>query len=142
MSHTSTYKHTQTGAVVLVTVGIMAAAFAVVAATVCRPLLITVALLLLVAWLFYSLTIEIAEGELRWRFGPGLIRKRIALDEIVSAQVVRTMVLEGWGIHYSRFGWLYNVSGFGAVAITLRNGKRFCLGTDEPEILAARLAKT
>ena len=142
MNRTSTYKHTQTGTVVLVTLGIMAVVFAVVAATVCRPLLITVSLLLLVAWLFYSLTIEIAEGELRWRFGAGLIRKRIALDEIVSAQVVRTMVLEGWGIHYSRFGWLYNVSGFGAVAITLRNGKRFCLGTDEPEILAARLAKT
>ena len=33
----------------------------------------------------------------------------------------------------------HNVSGFGAVAIQLKNGKRFCLGSDEPEALAAAL---
>ena len=47
--------------------------------------------------------------------------------------------LEGWGIHLSRFGWLYNVSGFDAVAITLVSGKRFALGTDEPQALLAAL---
>ena len=63
------------------------------------------------------------------------------LATVASAKVVRTSLLEGWGIHYSRFGWLYNVSGFDAVAVTLNNGKRFCLGSDEPETLAAELTR-
>ena len=81
------------------------------------------------------------EGELRWRFGAGLIRKRVPLDQIISARAVRTNWIEGWGIHLSRYGWLYNVSGFGAVAIQMKNGQHFALGTDEPEKLMARLQK-
>ena len=106
-----------------------------------RPILIAAPIPLLGAWLFHSLTIEIVEGELRWRFGPGLIRKRVPLDMITSAEPVRTNVIEGWGIHLSRFGWLYNVSGFDAVAIRMKNGQHFALGTDEPETLAAHLAR-
>jgi hypothetical protein len=51
-------------------------------------------------------------------------------------------LLEGWGIHWSRFGWLYNVSGYGAVAVTLRNGKRFALGSDEPQTLSSLIRET
>lgn len=91
------------------------------------------------AWLFHSLTIQIADGELRWRFGSGVIRKSVPMDQILTARVVRTNVLEGWGIHFSRFGWLYNVSGFDAVAIELREGKKFCLGTNDPGTLVKRL---
>ena len=39
----------------------------------------------------------------------------------------------GWGIHLTPRGGLYNVSGFRAVAVRLKGGKRFLLGTDEPE---------
>lgn len=53
---------------------------------------------------------------------------------------MRTNFIEGLGIHLNRFGWLYNVSGIDAVAITLCNGKRFALGTDEPKKLCAQLA--
>jgi len=108
-----------------------------------RPLLYAVAptllVLLLASWCFRSLTIEVADGVLRWRFGPGWIRKRVSLADVSGAEVVRTNVFEGWGIHYSRFGWLYNISGFDAVAVTLKSGCRFCLGTDEPDRLAAIL---
>ncbi len=104
-----------------------------------KTALVGVPILILAGWLFYSLTIEISNGELRWHFGPGLIHKRVPLDQIVSAQPVRTSWIDGWGIHWGRFGWLYNVSGCDAVAITLRSGKRFALGTDEPTVLAERL---
>ncbi len=76
---------------------------------------------------------KIRDGDLRWRFGPRFICQQILLDEITAAERFRTNALEGWGIHPSRFGWLYSVSGFDAVAIKLKNGKSFCLGTDEPE---------
>ena len=134
----NTYQHTQRGKLLLVamsiaTLGTLAGGLRF------HPMLIAVPIFVLCGWLFHSLTIEVAEGELRWRFGPGLIRKRVALDMIVSVEPVRTNVLEGWGIHLSRFGWLYNVSGFDAVAIKMKNGQHFALGTDEPEQLVARL---
>jgi hypothetical protein len=134
------YRHTQRGTLILaVTLG-MAALFAVLAMMLLKPMWIAPLILLVTAWLFRSLTIEITDRELRWRFGPGLIRKSVPLNEIISAKPARTGL--SWGIHWSpRTGWLYNVSGFDAVAVTLRGGKKFALGTDEPQALAARLTE-
>jgi len=94
----------------------------------------------MIAWLFHSLTIEIGARELSWRFGPGLIRKVVQLDEIISATPQSTG--PSWGIHWSpRLGWLYNVSGYDAVLITLRSGKKFALGTDEPQVLTEAIRR-
>jgi len=135
------YKHTQRGTLMIAVMSIASVVLLVLALTLNKGVLGGFAILVLAGWLFHSLTIEISGGELRWRFGPGLIRKRVPLAQIVSAQPVRTNFLEGWGIHWSRFGWLYNVSGLDAVAITLHSGKRFALGTDEPQALASELEK-
>lgn len=136
-----TYDHTQQGTTLVLFTAVIALGIAIVA-TITLPLLFfPVVLVLIVAWNFRSLRIEIEDGQLHWRFGPGWIHKHVWLSDIDSVKVVRTSPLEGWGIHLSRFGWLYNVAGFDAVAITLRNGKRFCLGTDEPQILAHALER-
>lgn len=66
----------------------------------------------------------------------GVIRKRVPLGMITSAEPVRTNILESWGIHLSRFGWLYNISGYDAVAIRMKNGQHFALGTDESQALS------
>ncbi len=97
--------------------------------------------LFIVAYFFRSMTVEISDTELTWYFGSGFPRKRVPMSEVISAEAVRTSFWNGWGIHYTRRGWLYNVSGYGAVCVTLRNGKRFCLGSDEPEVLARELGK-
>jgi hypothetical protein len=128
----TTYRHTQRGTVIVITMLVMSLLFAALGWFVFRALLIAVPILLVAGWLFHSLTIEVTNRELRWRFGPGWIRHSVPLSEIASTQPVVTNLIEGWGIHYSRFGWLYNVSGRGAVAFTSRNGKQFALGTDEP----------
>ena len=93
--------------------------------------------------LFYALTVEIDATHLCFRFGIGLIRKQIPLAEIADARPVRNTWLYGWGIHRTPHGWLYNVSGWDAVEITLTSGKRLRLGTDEPRRLAQilRLAR-
>ena len=130
------YQHSQRGTLIIVATLTMAAAIAVGGCFV--PLLfISAGILLRTAWLFSSLTIEVTGDELRWRFGPGIIAKRALLAEITAVKMVQTGFMQGWGIHFTRYGWLYNVSGRSAVAITLRSGKRFALGTDEPEALRA-----
>ena len=97
--------------------------------------------LVLIGVLFFSLTIQIDKGELKFWFGVGLIRKRIALTKIASCKVTTSSILYGWGIHLTLRGWLYNVSGFNAVEINLKDGKRFLLGSDEPHELCAALEK-
>ncbi|HTL74432.1 MAG TPA: hypothetical protein VL863_14110 [bacterium] len=137
------YQHTQRGTLILVVTLGIAALFIGLAVTIApiQSVWLAVPILGVCAWLFSSLTIEITDRELRWRFGPGMIRKRVSLAEITAAEQVKINFLEGWGIHWTRYGWLYNVSGFDAVVITLRSGKRFALGTDEPQALVARLTE-
>ena len=133
------YKHTQLGRVIIIAISAACISVLAIGFIAPRPILWVVPVLAVAGGLFYSLTVEITEREFRWYFGPGLIYKRVALREIVSVEPVRTSVIEGWGIHLSRFGWLYNVSGFDAIAIRLRSGQRFAIGTDEPQKLAGCL---
>jgi hypothetical protein len=85
---------------------------------------------------FSSLTTRIADGRLAWHFGPGLMQKAVPLAEVASAVPARTTWVDGWGIHLTGRGWLYNVAGRQAVLVTMVDGKRFMLGTDEPDALA------
>jgi hypothetical protein len=76
---------------------------------------------------------------LRWSFGVGIIRKKVQVAEIASCEPIRIRWWYGWGIHLTPYGWLYNVAGWDAVVITLRNGRKFALGTDDPHGLAAAI---
>jgi hypothetical protein len=131
------YQHTQSATTILVCMGAMCVGIAVGSIFV-HSLIFTLGLLAGM-WAFRSLTVEISDSELTWYFGSGFLKKSVPLADVVSAEPIRTTFLNGWGIHYTPHGWLYNVSGYGAVAITLKSGKRFCLGTDEPETLADQL---
>ena len=93
------------------------------------------------ALLFCCLTVEITGDELVCRFGPGLIRKRFVLCEIREVKVVKNPWYYGWGIRLTPHGWLFNVSGLNAVEIELASGKRFRVGTDQPEELAEAIRK-
>jgi hypothetical protein len=77
-----------------------------------RELALFVSIVLLVCLiLFYRLRITIEDETLRASFGPGIIRKRVRLAEIVACEPIRVRWWYGWGIHLSPYGWLYNVSG-------------------------------
>jgi hypothetical protein len=130
------YRHTQIGYLTLIV--ILVAAFGIVATLPddVRPVILGVAgLMVIIAILFSSLTVEVGDGELRFHFGPGFWRKRIALAEVAAATATQNIWWEGWGIRFTPRGMLYNVSGTNAVEIEMRSGQRFRIGTDEPEAL-------
>ena len=126
------YEHTQIGhviiwsllAIILIAAGGLTGHHA-------PPVVVSIILLVCLV-LFYKLKITISDGTLCVCFGAGIIRKRVRLAEIVGCEPIRIRWWYGWGIHLTPCGWLYNVSGFDAVTITLRDGKRFALGTDDP----------
>ena len=93
-----------------------------------------------VCWLFSSLTVEVDDAKLQWHFGPGFWKKSIARNDIASATPVRTKWWYGYGIRYTPKGWLYNIQGLDAVAITQTSGKTVMIGTDEPQQLARALS--
>lgn len=98
---------------------------------------ISLALLILV-FVFNSLTIEISDRVFEFRLGLGLFRRRIPLSEISWARKVKNPWYYGWGIRWTPDGWLYNVHGFDAVELSLKNGKKLRVGTGDPYgVLAA-----
>jgi hypothetical protein len=91
--------------------------------------------LLIVLTLFYSLTVEIDGTKLIVKFGFGIINKKFILKDIESCHTVKNHWYYGWGIRLTPHGWLYNISGFDAVEIKMKNGRTYRIGTDEPKNL-------
>jgi hypothetical protein len=90
---------------------------------------------------FTTLTASIDESSLRIKFGFGIFSKKFALNQIASVQAVQNRWYYGWGIRLWLWPkmWIYNVSGFDAVEITLKNGKVYRIGTDVPEAFEAAI---
>ena len=131
------YEHTQVGYLIIVA---MAAAMVLIGIILANAGINWIAIGVLVVMavalvLFLSLTVVIWEKELEVRFGPGLIRKRFKLNEIQSCHAVKIPWYHGWGIRLTSNGMLFRVSGFQAVEINLRTGKRYLIGTDVPQEL-------
>ncbi len=103
------------------------------------PVLCIVTLAVLIG--FSSLSIQLTADYLVVRFGIGPFRKAVALQDVVAAEVVRTRWYQGWGVHWTRRGMLYNVAGFDAVRLRLTGGKAMIIGSDEANRLAAAIAR-
>jgi len=138
------YEHTQRGTIIQAALLIGAViCFGLSRLVAAPPFVVPMVLVVFVvcAYMFSSLTIHITDHALHWCFGPGTFRKTLALADIKTAEVTRTRLLDGWGIHKTSRGWLYNVSGFDAVLITLHSGKGILLGTDEPDRLRSAILR-
>jgi hypothetical protein len=139
------YERTQIGWVVICAVCIALILVAINIRTESSPAreisVVVELLLLLTLAAFYKLTIKINNRVLRISFGVGIVRKEVQLTEIDTYEPVRIRWWYGWGIHITPYGWLYNVSGWDAVAIKLRNGRKFAIGTDDPQRLVEAIRR-
>ncbi len=97
---------------------------------------VLVLVLFICVLLFWSLTVEIDSDQLKIWFGSGVIHKSIPLEDIADVRVVHNPWYYGWGIRFIPRGWMFNVSGFDAIELVLKNKRRFRIGTDEPNQLA------
>ena len=142
------YEHTQTGGPVRVAFGLAALGFLVMAAvdpfglpTPRAALVVGTVVAGALALVWSRLTVRVDGDRLHWAFGPGWPRFSLALADIERVEATRTTFWQGWGIHRTRHGWLYNIAGRDAVRITRRNGRQLMLGTDEPRRLKAALER-
>ncbi|HQU49208.1 MAG TPA: hypothetical protein PLM09_08805 [Casimicrobiaceae bacterium] len=96
---------------------------------------------LLVGWM----RVRVDAVTVRAVMGIGLLRKTVEIADIRRAEVVRTRVWWGWGVHLTPAGWLYNVGGRRAVRLELASERAVMIGSADPEglhdaIEAARTA--
>ena len=95
--------------------------------------------------MFGWMRVVVDERAVRAIMGIGLVQKSVEVADIRRADVVRTRVWWGWGVHWTPAGWLYNVSGRRAVRLELASERPVMFGTGDPRglheaIEAARAA--
>ena len=137
------YKHTQIGYFLLVSYSAVVLFLGYLnIKTDFYPLtLATLIIMLIVLGIFSRLTVIVDDQMIKIQFGLRVIRKVFQLKEIEAYRVVKNPWYYGWGIRYTPRGWLFNVSGLSAIELQLTSGKRYRIGTDDPDNLAKALGK-
>ena len=138
------YHHTQIGYLTIIALAIILlfSALLMAVAGIHWIAIVVLAILAICLVLFATLTVVILEDVLEIRFGAGVIRKKFPLKDIEYCQVVKNPWYYGWGIRLTPHGWLYNVSGFYAVEIKMKDGKKYRIGTDVPNELEKVIRET
>ncbi len=85
----------------------------------------------------FRLTIHVDDHDVRYVFGIGIIRGKIALENIEHCRPERKLFL-GWGIKYRPGVTVYNIAGRYAIELKIKGeDKKVLLGTNDPEELSA-----
>lgn len=86
------------------------------------------------------LVVQLDDQGLSWRYGfLGWPRWRVALGDIAAVEKHRLTGISS-GIRRTQHGREYTAGGRHAVRLTLHDGRRIVLGSDDPERLAAMIA--
>lgn len=137
------YQHTQRGTVMIAVLiaGVVACSLAAwLNLTPMRWVLVALAVVSAVMiGVFYSLTVAVSDGQLKWYFGFGVWTYSMPLTDISSVRIVRNSVFNSFGIRMRPGFRLYNVSGLDAVELQLKTGGIRHIGTDDPKGLAAAI---
>lgn len=139
------FKTRQSGYVIIFALGAVVAIVVMIRLTTNSPdsLMPFIAIFLtivgLVMTLFHALHVEVNDEHVRASFGIGLISRTIPIERIRSVSSVRNSFIYGWGIRWIPRGWMFNISGFDAVELEFEGGRRFRIGTKEPEALQAAI---
>lgn len=128
------YKHTQIGYFLLVVLSALLVAFIIYGITAHYFDVIGIVLIMFIVLIFFSvLTVKVNDKFIQIKFGFGLFKKNFFLKDIESYEIVKNPWHYGWGIHWILDGWVYNVSGSYGVKLTMKNGIKRIIGSDEPE---------
>ncbi len=86
-------------------------------------------------YFFYAISLEtrIHPEGIAVSFFPFFKKKQFRIKDIASAAVVTYRFVGGYGLRYStKYGTIYNIKGNKGLAINMKNGKKFMIGTQHP----------
>ncbi len=137
------YKHTQIGHLLITLYAIVVlflGYFCIM--TNFHPLtFIALIIVLIILRIFSRLTVTVDDQMIKVQFGLSIVRKTFPLREIGTYRAVKNPWYYGWGIRFTPRGWLFNVSGFSAIELQMKDGKQYRIGTDDSDNLAEALGE-
>ncbi len=140
------YNHTQNGYLITIILIAVTLLFGIILTQTDFNFFIIIFMLsiLFIVYSFKSLHVKIDDNYLQVKFGYGIFQKKFLLNDIASAKTVKNHWYYGWGIRlwFWPYMWIFNVSGFDAVEIKIKNNKIYRIGTDEPEELEQAILQT
>ena len=96
---------------------------------------------LIVLFRTMQLKTEINEAGLKLSFFP-FVNMKVNWNEIKSTKIVNYGFVGGWGIRIgTKYGTVYNMKGKFGLAIELKNGKKFLIGTQKETELTEIISK-
>lgn len=82
---------------------------------------------------FYKLTISVTDDAVKFSMGIGIIKRTYKLNEINYCKPVSYFPF-GWGIRFRPGVILFNVSGYKAIELDIKNkNRKVWIGTNKPE---------
>ncbi|QOL25076.1 hypothetical protein LP316_12295 [Thalassotalea sp. LPB0316] len=135
------YRHKQQGTALLIVLALCGIFLIVATHEHIVVMNLSLALLIIIATLFSSLTIYLTHDKIGWHFGLKFWHKTIPLSDITSARLITTKWYYGLGIRLVPSGWLYIVSGNHAIELTRLSGEKITIGTNDGKHLLKQLKK-
>ncbi len=87
--------------------------------------------LLIALFYFLQLKTRITSEEISFTFFP-LASKKVKWEDVSEAEIVNYGFVGGWGIRlWTSYGTVYNTKGKMGLAIKLKNGSKFLIGTQK-----------
>ncbi len=144
MDDTARYSHTQNGIIrpIVLALALICLAIAYVAREwppLMPAFLATAGMCIVLSFVFAYLKVRDEGDRLAVRFGPlSLFGKTILYADVTGVERDRSTFLAGWGIHWTRKGWLWNIGGFDCVRIEM-GARSTLIGTNDADGLVAFL---
>ena len=86
-----------------------------------------------------QLRTKITQQDIKINFFP-LTKRAVKWSEVEKAQIVNYGFVGGWGIRFwTNYGTVYNIKGKMGLALELKNGKKFLIGSQKIDELKAFL---
>lgn len=90
---------------------------------------------------FVKLILTVDEQGIHVHYFP-ILRREASWDQIRKCEMIKFGFIGGYGIRLtSRYGTVYNARGRMGLQIYLKNGKKFCVGTQRAEDLKSVIEK-
>ncbi len=97
-------------------------------------------LLVILLFVLIKLKTNIDEEKIAIHFSP-FIKKEFHWKDIDKAEVINYGFIGGWGIRlFTKYGTAYNIKGSVGLALELKNGKKYLIGTQKEEELKSGIA--
>ncbi len=99
----------------------------------------TIMFAVILLFLVIQLKTNITEEEIRVEFNP-FTKKQFLWKDITKAEVLDYGFVGGWGIRlFTKYGTAYNIKGSIGLAIELKNGKKYLIGTQKGDLLKSSI---